>query len=105
RSRQVRLQAARAQRLLARFEEPPEVRIGSGPGRAEDEAVQSVGMILSDHLPDGATRRMPDEVRGRDTQAIHQAQDVAGHLLDRVADAWMRALAGPAVVVHHDAEV
>src|SRR5213078_3756328 len=44
RAREVRLHAARAERLLARFEEPPEVRIGSGPGGAEDEALHAVGM-------------------------------------------------------------
>ena len=87
RAREVRLHAARAERLLARFEEPPKVRIGSGPGGAEDEALHAVGMVLRDHLPDGAARRVTGDVRGRDAQAVHQAKNVSRHLLHRVADA------------------
>ena len=44
-------------------------------------------MILGDHLTDGAARRVPDEMRRVDAEAIHQAQDVAGHLLHGVPNA------------------
>src|SRR3989442_2662898 len=59
------------------------VRIGSGPGGAEDEALHAVGMVLRDHLPDGAARRVTGDVRGRDAQAVHRSEEHTSELQSR----------------------
>ena len=96
---QVRLDARVEQCLLAALEEPPKVRIRSGPRRAQHEALQPIGMLGGDDLANGAAGGVAHEVGGADPESIHQTHGVVGHLFHGIADPRVRAAAGAAMVM------
>src|SRR5437762_249115 len=52
-----------------------------------------------------ASRGVAGEMRARDAEAIHEGEDVGGHLLDGILDARVGAVAGAAVIMNDDAKV
>jgi hypothetical protein len=55
-----------------------------------------------ERLSDGAASRVPDQVRLLDLEMVHHAEQIVGHLVDRIADARPAALARAAVIVNDD---
>ena len=52
-------------------------------------------MLDRQHLSDGPSGGVADEVRGVDPERIHQLKDVAGHLLERRAATLAGAISVP----------
>src|SRR5437660_1929389 len=102
---EIALHARLQEDLLADLEAATEEGILPRPRRGQDEARDPLRLILREHLPDGASRGVAGEMRARDAEAIHEGEDVGGHLLDGILDAPVAAAAGAAVIMNDNAKV
>src|SRR5437899_2476508 len=76
---EIALHARLQEDLLADLEAATEEGILPRPRRGQDEARDPFRLILREHLPDGAPRRVAGEMRAGEAQAIQGGQDVGGN--------------------------
>ena len=90
------------QDLRPHLEQAAEERIGLGPGGAQHQPVDAVGLGNRQHLAHRAAGRMAAPMDLGEAQPVDQLQGIVGHLLDGVIDLGQRAARGTAMIVHDD---
>src|SRR5476651_725600 len=110
-----RIERQRAALLVARRSQLPERRgahleqateegVGLGPGGAQHQPVDPIGMLDRQHLAHRAAGGMAAPMDLPVSQRVDQLQRIVGHLRHAIVDPRERAAAGAAMIVHDGGE-